>query len=99
MARSMTKSPLAVARSALEVGEATLERYSSVKASHKFTQPQLFAILVLKEFMRLDYRGIIAHLKDHSDLRRALDLKELPHHTTLWYAERRLLGRGGLDGS
>jgi len=99
MSRSMTKSPLAVARSALEVGEATLSEYTCEKAPHKFTQPQLFAILVLKEFLRLDYRGIIAHLKDHSDLRKALRLKEVPHHTTLWHAERRLLGKGGLDGS
>ena len=95
MARSMTKSPLAVARSALEVGEATLPRYSSERASHKFTQPQLFAMLVLKEFLRLDYRGIIAHLKDHGDLRKALGLERVPHHTTLWHAERRLMGKGG----
>lgn len=97
MGRSMTKSPLAVARNALEVGEATLPKYSWQKASHKYTQAQLFAILVLKEFLRLDYRGIIAHLKDHGDLQRVLGLKEVPHHTTLWHAERRLLIRGGLD--
>ncbi len=97
MGRSMTKSPLSVARAALEVGEATLPKYSTAQAPQKFTQPQLFAILVLKEFFRLDYRGIVEHLKDHSDLREALKLEHVPHHTTLWHAERRLLVKGGLD--
>jgi hypothetical protein len=34
----------------------------------KFTQPQLLACLVLKEFLRLDYRGFAEHLSDHADL-------------------------------
>jgi len=93
----MTKSPLAVARSAMEVAEATLPKYSTERASHKYTQHQLFAILVMKEFLRLDYRGMIAHLKDHSDLRKVLGLKEVPHPSTLWHAERRLLIKGGVD--
>jgi hypothetical protein len=95
----MTKSPLAVARSALEVGEATLPRYSTGKGPQKFTQPQLLAILVLKEFLRLDYRGIAEHLKDHSDLRAALGLKWIPHYSTLWRAEKRLLKKGAQEGS
>ncbi len=97
MARSMTKSPLEVARSALEVGEVTLPEYWSPKSPHKFTQPQLFAILVLKEFFRLDYRGIVEHLKDHSDLRAVLGLKSVPHHTTLWYAEQKILKKGAVE--
>lgn len=97
MSRSMTKSPLSVARAALEVGEATFPKYSTTRGPQKFTQPQLFAMLVLKEFLRLDYRGFVAHLKDHSDLREALSLKPVPHHTTLWHAQRRLLIKGGLD--
>ena len=36
----------------------------------KFTQPQLFAALVLKEFLRLDYRKLAALLADTADLRR-----------------------------
>ena len=39
------------------------------KFSHKkFSQPQLLACLVLKEFSRLDYRGLAEHLVDHPEL-------------------------------
>ena len=48
----------------------------------KFTQPQLLACLVLKEFLRLDYRGLAAHLADHPDLARLIGLKAVPHYTT-----------------
>ena len=57
----------------------------------KFTQPQLLACLVLKEFSRLDYRGLAQHLADHPDLIALIDLKAVPHYTTFQKAARRLL--------
>jgi hypothetical protein len=67
----------------------------------KFTQPQLLACLVLKEFARLDYRGLAAHLADHSDLGRLIHLKAVPHYTTFQKAAQRLLasvpGRRAFD--
>ena len=57
----------------------------------KFTQHQLLACLVLKEFSRLDYRGLVAHLADHPDLARLIDLEIVPHFTTLQKAAGRLL--------
>lgn len=92
--RSLTKSPLAFARVALEAAEGTLPAYSHPKSPHKYTQPQLFAILALKEFLQLDYRGIIACLRDWSDLREALALKRLPNFSTLKYAQDRLAEKG-----
>lgn len=89
--RSLTKSPLAFAKTALAAAQAELPPYSHPKSPHKFTQHQLFAILALRDFLRTDYRGIIQMLSEWSDLRKALGLEKLPHYSTLCYAEQRLL--------
>ncbi len=99
MVRSMTKSPVAVAHEALLVGEAGLPLYASRFSKKDFTQPQLFAILVLRLFFKTDYRGIVQMLHDLSDLRRVLRLKKVPHYSTLCYAEQRLLKKGLLNTS
>lgn len=92
--RAMTNSPVAVAREALRVGQAGLETYSSHFSRKDFTQPQLFAILVLRLFFKTDYRGVVQLLHDFSDLRAVLGLKKVPHYSTLCYAEERLLKKG-----
>jgi hypothetical protein len=56
-----------------------------------FTQYQLFAILVLKAFLKTDYRGVAQNLCDCGELRAAIELTEVPHFTTLHKASRRLL--------
>jgi hypothetical protein len=90
---TLTKSPLHVARRALAVATGVLPPYAHVYSPRKYTQPQLFACLVLKTFLKTDYRGLVAHLADHSDLRAALGLKTVPHFTTPQKASRRLLRR------
>ena len=92
--RSMTKSPVALCREALAVAEKALPAYSSPFSRKDFTQHQLFAILVLRQFFKTDYRGIVHLLREWSDLREALELSHVPHYSTLWYAQRRLLKRG-----
>jgi hypothetical protein len=92
--RPMTKSPVRLAREALAVANEALPAYSAVHSPRKFTQPQLFAILVLRQFFKTDYRGIIALLKDMAELRESLGLEELPHYSTLCYAEQRLIKKG-----
>lgn len=87
----LTKSPLRVVREALDVARSRLCAYSHKFSPKKFTQPQLFACLVLKTFLKTDYRGVVAHLADHSDIRDALQLDEVPHFTTPQKASRRLL--------
>lgn len=79
-----------MARAALEAGKEALPDYSCPKSPHKFTQPQLFALLVLKQFFRQDYRGVIAWLSRWKELRDALGLHRIPHYSTLCYAEHRL---------
>ena len=94
-----TKNPIALARAALEAGKEALADYSHPKSPHKFTQPQLFALLVLKQFFKLDYRGLIEYLNQWSELRNILQLERVPHYSTLCYAERRLLKKGALIDS
>jgi hypothetical protein len=86
-----SKSPLGVAREALAIGSATLRDYAHRFSPKTYTQPQLFTCLVLKTFLKTDYRGICQFLKDCSDLRVALGLTKVPHFTTLQKASRRLL--------
>jgi hypothetical protein len=88
---TLSKSPVRVARQALAIGLRTLRLYAHRFSPKKFTQPQLFACLVLKTFFKTDYRGITEQLVDHSDLRTVLDLKTVPHFTTLHKASKRLL--------
>jgi len=86
-----TKSPKKVVRTALRVAARVLPLYSHHMSPKKFSQPQLFACLVLKTFFKTDYRGICAYLTDMPDLRRAIGLKAVPHFTTLHKASQRLL--------
>ena len=93
-----SKSTLTVAREALKTGQANLPDYSRLKSPKKFTQSQLFACLVVKEFCRLDYRGIHQMLREWSDLRNVLELTRVPHFTTLCAASRRLLTKAKAAG-
>ena len=91
--RSLAKSVLAFAEAALTAARAALPAYSHPNSPKKFTQHQHFAILALKDFLQTDYRGIVTMLAEWSDLRRILELTQAPHHTAVFYAERRLLKR------
>lgn len=86
-----SKSPLEIAHWAFAIGKASLPDYSHAKSPHKYTQPQIFALLVLKQFFQEDYRGIAIVVGDFSELRSALQLTTVPHFTTLQKAARRLL--------
>jgi hypothetical protein len=90
----MTKSPRAVAREALRLAREALPAYSSPYSRKDYTQHQLFAVLALKTFLKTDYRGVAAVLKDFTELRADLGLAKVPNYSTLCYAEQRLLKRG-----
>lgn len=86
-----TKSPTNVLLWALMVGEGSLRRYWHRCAPKKFTVPQLFACLVLKEFLKADYRKLWMLLRECPELPAAIGLKSIPHFTTLQQASKRLL--------
>jgi hypothetical protein len=89
--RAATRSRVALATTAFSIAQAALPAYSSPFSRRDFTQPQLYACLVLMEFFRTDYRGIVAYLADLSDLRRVLGFKDkIPHYSTLCRAKERL---------
>jgi Transposase DDE domain len=89
-----SKSPRAVLLAALATAERALPKYSHRNSPKKFTQHQLFACLVLKNFLKTDYRGVVAHLSDCPPLLETLALARVPHYTTLQKATRRLLASG-----
>jgi transposase len=86
-----SKSPVAVARNALSAAADSLPLYAHKYSPKKFTQHQLFALLVLKTFFKTDYRGVVIYLDDLKDLRGVLGLEAVPHWTTLQKASKRLL--------
>jgi Transposase DDE domain len=86
-----SKSPLAILRTAHEVARTAIPAYSHVNSPKKFTQHQLFACLVLKASMKLDYRGLQALLIDCADLRDAIGMKAVPHWTAFQKSAARFL--------
>ncbi len=88
--RAATRSPVALAKKSMAVAQTALPAYSSPYSRHDFTQPQLFTCLVLKEFLRTDFRGLIAMLTDFKELRQAMGLRKTPDHSTLVKARKRL---------
>ncbi len=89
--REMSKSALRVTREALAVGRAALPAYGSPYSRRDYTQAQLFALLVLRQFLRTDYRGVVSLVAEWGELRRALGLRKAPHYSTLAHASRRIL--------
>ena len=66
---------------ALATAKRALPAYSHRYSPKKFTQQQLFACLVLKSFLKVDYRGVTAHLTDCASLPRdTRPLRSSPLH-------------------
>ena len=86
-----SKSPNDVAQLAYITAQRCVPAYRHEFSPKKFTQHQLAACLVLKEFFRTDYRGLAEILKDSSDLKRILELKTIPHFTTFQKAAHAIL--------
>ena len=86
-----SKSPKDVLVTAYRVAQQSLEAYSHPCSPKKFTQHQLFAVLVFKAFLKTDYRGVVNHLRDCPELAAMIELDKIPHFTTVQKASRRLL--------
>jgi hypothetical protein len=68
-----------------------LRKYSSKFSRHDYTLPQLFACLVVREQMRLSYRGAEALLRDGRAWCRAIGMKRRSTRrrtTARWPARR-----------
>lgn len=96
--RRMSKSAVRVAREALAAGRVALPEYGSRFSRRDYTQPQIFALLVLRQFLRTDYRGVVTLVAEWSELRQALGLTKVPHYSTLAHASRRILADAAAGG-
>jgi hypothetical protein len=79
---------LVFAQLAVQVSKQVLPEHRSKYSPRRYTQPQLLACLLLKEYLALDYRSIIEVLELSDGLRTVLELPSVPDHTTLWYFAR-----------
>jgi hypothetical protein len=86
-----SKSPKKILLVGYLIGKLALPDYAHRFSPKTYTQPQLFACLVLKEFLHRDYRGIEQLLEDTPELAAAIELTEIPDHSTLQKAAKRLL--------
>ena len=75
----------AFAQLALVVAQRVIPKHSHKFAPKTYTQPQLLACLLVKEHLRLDYRGTQDLLELSDGLRSALGLRQAPDHSTLWW--------------
>src|ERR1700676_1415138 len=83
---------LPFARIAVQVCRAVLPRYRSRFSKHKFTQPQLLAVLCLMRYEDWNFREAEVRLREHRELRQALPLRWVPDYTTLYRFLKRLEG-------
>ena len=83
-----TKSPRKLLVAAYRAAKNILPMYAHRFSPHKFTLAQLFACLVLKTFLRTDYRGLACWLQDCPDLCQCIGLTTVPHFTTFHKAGR-----------
>jgi len=68
----------------------TFPRYSHAKSPHLYTLPQLIACVLLMHYVRKTYRDMEEWLLASESICEVLDLVEVPDHTTLYRAAKRL---------
>src|SRR5260370_9310841 len=81
---------LPFARVALQVASRVLSPYRRRFSKHQFTQPQLLAGLCLMRYEDWTFRETEVRLREHGDLRAALQLQSVPDYTTLYRLLKRL---------
>ena len=80
----MTNRLLAFARLAFEVAQRSAPDRRHRFAPERYTQPQLLACVLVKEYLGLDYRTARETIELSGPIREAFGLTVVPDHTTLW---------------
>jgi hypothetical protein len=75
---------LPFARLAWDMAQAVLPTYRTRFSKHPFTQPQLLAILCLMRYEDWTFREAAVRLREHRELREALQVQSVPDYTTLY---------------
>ncbi len=81
---------ISVARLAYALTQKTLPVYTHAKSPHRFTWPQLASCVLLMFYLRLSYRDMEEWLLASSSVCETLDLHQVPDHSTLCRAFRKL---------
>src|SRR5271157_663952 len=81
---------LPFARVAWQVATRVLPPYRTRFSKHQFTQPQLLAVLCLMRYEDWTFREAEVRLREHGELRAALQLNTVPDYTTLYRFLKRL---------
>ncbi|WP_319509135.1 IS5 family transposase [uncultured Methanolobus sp.] len=71
-------------------GNSHLQIYSCKYSKRKYTQHQLLALILLKEYLNEDYRNIVEIVELMDKVKAKIGLKQVPHFTTLHKFTRRL---------
>ncbi|QLC49345.1 IS5 family transposase [Methanolobus zinderi] len=71
-------------------GNSHLEIYSCKYSKRKYTQHQLMALVLLKEYLKTDYRSIVELIQLMNPVKSRIGLKQVPHYTTLHKFVRRI---------
>jgi hypothetical protein len=79
-----------VAEIAYHLSQRVLPRYSHLKSPHHYTWPQLTACVLLMFYIRKSYRDMEDWLLASEAVCQALELPQVPDHTTLYRAFKRL---------
>ena len=98
--RTEIRTPLSavvVAQDALAEANETMPKYAHPLLSKDFTERQLYAILALRRFLKIDIQGVMRELADSPDLCEVLALERIPDYATLFHAEERLIRKGFLE--
>lgn len=74
---------LKIAVLAIRISGKCMSAYGHEFSPQRFTQPQLFACLILRHVLKTTYRGVIEQLSLMPRVREAIGLDSLPHYTTL----------------
>lgn len=72
------------------MAQSTLPSYTHPKSPHRFTFPQLAACVLMTFYLNLSYRDMEEWLLATDQVRQTLGLKEVPDHSTLSRAAKRL---------
>src|ERR1700690_3394928 len=91
------KSPRRVMRWAWGLAKLFLPDYASEFSRKDFTQPHLFACLVVREHQKKSYRGAEALLEDCLDWWADIGLPRTPDHNPLGRAFSRLIKPGRIN--
>src|ERR1700733_8552554 len=76
---------------AYQLGQRIWPDFAGPFSRQDFTQPQLFAGLTVREFLKFSYRRAEAFLADVPDWLAEINLRHPPDHNTLWRAFGKLL--------